>query len=74
MFVKDHFAVVKKENPGCAHKDVMAILSKRYREQKNRVTWRNDISPNEDSGMILIEGSEAQVERMMTSLAVLDLH
>ena len=34
MFVKEHFAGVKKGNSGSAHKDVMTILSKMYRQQK----------------------------------------
>jgi len=38
MFVKEHFAGVKKENPGSTHRDVMATLSKMYREQKEMST------------------------------------
>lgn len=34
MFVKEHFGEVRRENPGVSHKEVMAILSRMYRERK----------------------------------------
>jgi HMG (high mobility group) box len=71
MFVKDHFAEVKRENPGITHKDIMAILSKRYREQKDGV--KGEIS-SKDSEIILIEDSEDEVEDMMITIGILNLH
>jgi hypothetical protein len=34
MFVKENFAEVRRLNPGVAHKEVMGILSKMYKERK----------------------------------------
>ena len=69
LFVKAHFAEVKRENPGKPHKDLMAILSKRYREQK---TSGNEVS-KEGIQAILIKDSDEEVDEMVTSLGILDL-
>jgi len=40
MFVKDNFAEVRRVNPGVAHKEVMGILSRMYKEQKETGTGK----------------------------------
>lgn len=71
MFVKDHFVEVKRENPGITHKDIMAILSKRYREQKDGVKGKISLKESE---IIFIEDSEDEVVDMVTSIGTLNLH
>jgi hypothetical protein len=68
MFVKDHFASVKKENPGSPHKDIMGILSKRYREQTETQ------EKHSERETIVIEDSDEEVKEVVTSLAILNLH
>lgn len=67
MFVKERFNEVKRENPGCAHKHVMAILSKMYREQKGK-SQVTEIREEEGKG----EDSD-NVEEVTGSMATLDL-
>ena len=69
LFVKAHFAEVKRENSGKPHKDIMAILSNQYREQKSS---GNEVS-KDGIQAILIEDSEEEVDEMVTSLGILDL-
>jgi predicted SprT family Zn-dependent metalloprotease len=69
LFVKDDFARVKRENPGMAHKDIMATLSNRYREQK---VSGAEVS-QEGSPTILVEDSDDDVVEVVTSLGILDL-
>lgn len=35
LYVKENFAVAKKEHPGSPHKEIMGILAKEYHEQKS---------------------------------------
>lgn len=69
LFVKDHFARTKSENPGAAHKDIMAILSKLYREQKTSGAEVLQVG----SQPILIEDTDDDVVEMATSFGILDL-
>jgi predicted SprT family Zn-dependent metalloprotease len=71
-FVKDHFAGVKRENPGVSHKDIMTILSKRYHEQKNTINEGGEGSKR-GSQTILVEDSDEEVDEMVISLGILDL-
>jgi len=36
MFVGEFFAEVRRENPGVSHKEVMGILSRMYKERKEK--------------------------------------
>jgi hypothetical protein len=69
MFVKDHFAVVKRENPGSPHKDIMGILSKRYRQAKEGNIAEKE--QNDSRETIVIESDE---EDIVTSMGVMELH
>lgn len=71
MFVKEHFAGVKRENLGMGHKDVMAILSTMYREQKDGVTDESLLAKSE---RIVIEDSGDEIEDVATSIGILNLH
>jgi hypothetical protein len=68
MFVKQHFAAVKKENPSSSHKEIMMTLSKRYREQKDNKIKEETT----DKDTCLIE-SEDEIEDIITSLGIIDL-
>lgn len=53
-FVKGHFAEVKSENPGCAHKEIMGILSRMYREDKER-RWEVEEAEEMVDGVAVID-------------------
>jgi len=65
MFVKEHFAGVKRENLGSTHRDVMAILSKMYREQK-------EMSAGGSIAECVREESQDDIE-VLGSMSTLDL-
>jgi hypothetical protein len=67
LFVKEHFANVKRENPATPHKEIMGILSKKYKEQKEL-----KVVDSESVDEILIEGDE-EVNVMATTLDGLEL-
>jgi hypothetical protein len=69
MFVKGHFAAVKMENPSSSHREIMAILSKRYREQKDK----GEREAKGDIDTCLMESFE-EIEDIVTSLRTIDLH
>lgn len=65
-FVRGNFAGVKKENPGMKHKEIMGILGKMYREEK-------DGGGGEGKEVIVIEESEDEIGEVATALEDLDL-
>ena len=65
-FVKRNFAGVKKENPGMKHKEIMGVLGKMYREEK-------DGGRGELKEVIVIEESEDEIGEVATALEDLDL-
>jgi hypothetical protein len=69
MFVKDHFAAVKRENPGSPHKDIMGILSKKYRQAKEDQILDKEQKDSRET--IVIESDE---EDIVTSMSVMELH
>jgi hypothetical protein len=69
MFVKDHFAVIKKENPGSPHKEIMRILSQKYRQGKEGQI--PDKVQKDGRETIVIESDE---ENIVTSMGVMELH
>jgi len=65
-FVKGNFAEVKKENPGMKHKEIMGVLGKMYREEK-------DGRGGEEKDVIVIEESEDEIAEVASALEDLDL-
>jgi len=65
-FVKEHFANLKKENPGSQHKEVMKIISERYHQQK-----LNGGKTVEDP--ILLEDSEEESNELGSSTDIVDM-
>ena len=58
LYVKENFAVVKKENPGTPHKEIMGILSKRYHEQKSK----QKVSSRRDETISIMDGEREVCE------------
>jgi hypothetical protein len=71
MFVKEHFASVKRDNPGSPHKDIMGILSKLYKENKEKGAGMSG-SGHKDIETILVESDE-EVENVATTFDSLEL-
>jgi hypothetical protein len=66
-FVKGNFAGVKKENPGMKHKEIMGVLGKMYREEKDGG------GGGEGKEVIVIEESEDEIGEAATALENLNL-
>lgn len=65
MFVKEKFAVVKKDNPGMKHKDIMGILASMYREK--------EAGDKKEVEYVIIEESDDEIGEAATALEDLDL-
>jgi hypothetical protein len=72
LFVKERFAEVRKSNPGSPHKEIMGILSKKYREEKNGDVRKNAVTAKREVEIIEIE-SEDEVEEVINLLDVLQV-
>lgn len=67
MFVKEKFAVVKKDNPGMKHKDIMGILASMYREKEAGGGDKKEVE------YVVIEESDDEIGGAATALEDLDL-
>lgn len=68
MFVKENFADVKRENPGVAHKEIMGILSKMYREGKANGGKGNGGAEGVGKGRKIIEVEDNEVGEIRKTL------
>ena len=61
MFVKENFAEVRRVNPGVAHKEVMGILSRMYKEKKEMGTESGGKGMSEE-GKLVKERTVIEIE------------
>jgi hypothetical protein len=71
MFVKDHFAAIKRENPGSPHKEIMGLLSKKYRQEKE--SGLPEMGSEKDDREIITIEDDGEVSEIATSMGVMEL-